>query len=389
MPRDNPENGNEQVLANARLVLEDEVVAGSVLLRDGRIATVDVGAAAVRGAEDLGGALLLPGLIELHTDNLERHLKPRPAVEWPHGVAVVSHDREMAAAGITTVFDAVRVGSLKDRSKSSEQFGYARPVTTVMRRLKEARALKIDHRLHLRAEICSQTVLGDMDQFGPDDLVEIVSIMDHTPGQRQFTDIARYRHYYMGRYGLNERQMDEFIVFAQGMSAEFGSMHREGVVAGATRLGAVLASHDDTTDAHVAQSASCGVGLAEFPTTLEAARACRTHGIPVMMGAPNILRGGSHSSNVAASELASEGLLDILSSDYAPSALLMAAMRLGRETGDLAGAVAMVTRNPARTAGLNDRGVLEPGLRADLVAVREFDGLSIVSGVWSAGRRVG
>jgi alpha-D-ribose 1-methylphosphonate 5-triphosphate diphosphatase len=377
------------VLANARLVLADEVVAGSVAISGGVIAAIDTGARVTPGALECGGALVTPGLIELHTDNLERHLKPRPTVVWPHGAAVVAHDGEMASAGITTVFDAVRLGSLKDRSKSSEKFGYARPVVTEIRRLAAAGLLRIDHRLHLRGEICSQTLLGDMDQFSADDRIDIISIMDHTPGQRQFTDIPQYRRYYMGRYGLSDRQMDEFIVFAKGLSAQFGGENLRGLLARAGRLGAVLASHDDTTVEHVAMSAAHGVGFAEFPTTLAAARACHDHGIPVMMGAPNILRDGSHSGNVAAMELAGQGVLDILSSDYAPSALLMGAMKLGRETGDLPGAVAMVTRNPARAVGLADRGEIAVGKRADLLTLREIDGLSVVTGVWSAGRKVG
>jgi alpha-D-ribose 1-methylphosphonate 5-triphosphate diphosphatase len=381
--------GADLVLANARLVLADEVVAGSVTFSGGVISAVDTGAGVPAGALDCQGATVIPGLIELHTDNLERHLKPRPTVTWPHGAAIVAHDGEMASAGITTVFDAVRVGSLKDRSKSSEQFGYARPVATEIRRLAGAGVLRIDHRLHLRAEVCSQTALGDMDQFSVEDGIDIVSIMDHTPGQRQFTDIPQYRCYYMGRHGLSDRQMDEFIVFAQGLSAEFGAENLRGIVERAGRLGAVLASHDDTTVEHVALSAAHGIGFAEFPTTMAAAWACHGAGIPVMMGAPNILRGGSHSCNVAAMELAEQGLLDILSSDYAPSALLMGAMKLSRESGDLAGAVAMVTGNPARAVGLADRGDIATGKRADLVMLREIDDLSVVTGVWSAGRKVG
>ncbi len=381
--------GSDQVLANARLVLADEVVTGSVAFSGGVIRAVGTGAGVPAGALDCQGATVIPGLIELHTDNLERHLKPRPTVEWPHGMAVVAHDGEMASVGVTTVFDAVRVGSLRDRSKSREQFGYARPVATEIRRLAGAGVLRIDHRLHLRAEVCSQTALGDMDQFSAEDGIDIVSIMDHTPGQRQFTDIPHYRRHIMGRQGLDDRQMDEFIDFAMDLSAQYGAENLRGIVERARRLGAVLASHDDTTVEHVALSAARGIGFAEFPTTMAAARACHAAGIPVMMGAPNILRGGSHSGNVAAMELAEQGLLDILSSDYAPSALLMGAMKLGRESGDLAGAVAMVTGNPACAVGLSDRGEIAAGKRADLVMLREIDGLSVVTGVWSAGRKVG
>ena len=357
------------VLANARLVLADEVVTDSVVLRDGLIAAADTGNGVPAGAVDCAGAIVLPGLIELHTDNLERHLKPRPTVEWPHGAAVVAHDGEMASAGITTVFDALRVGSLKERSPSSKSFGYARRVMTELQRLVAAGVLRIDHRLHIRAEVCSQTALAEMDQFSADDQIDIVSIMDHTPGQRQFTDIPQYRRYLKGRQHLNDQEMDEFLAFAKGLSAQYGPENLRGIVERARRLGAVLASHDDTTAEHVALSAGHGVRLAEFPTTQEAARACHAAGIPVMMGAPNILRGGSHSNNVAAMELAEQGLLDILSSDYAPSALLMAAMKLGRVTDDLPGAVAMVTSNPARAVGLGHVDKCLNHSRADTISM--------------------
>jgi alpha-D-ribose 1-methylphosphonate 5-triphosphate diphosphatase len=164
--------------------------------------------------------------------------------------------------------------------------------------------------------------------------------------------------------------------------------HEAAAVAAAQRLGAVLASHDDTLVGHVARSARFGVALAEFPTTEEAARACRHHGIAVMMGAPNLVRGGSHSGNVSAAELARAGLLDIVSSDYVPSSLLYAAVMLGEIWGDLARGIATVTTAPAHAAGLMDRGALAQGMRADLIRFRLADGVPALRGVWSAGTRV-
>ena len=385
-PRHAPEP--DLVLANARLVLPDTVVTGSVAIREGRIADIAEGAARPRGAVDCEGGLLIPGMVELHTDNLEKHLSPRPGVDWPRAAAVVAHDGEIAAAGITTVFDAVRVGTLKGASHGFDRDTYARAVITAIDRLVAAGALRIAHMTHLRAELCSHTVLEEMDAFGPEDRVRIVSIMDHTPGQRQFRDESKYRQYYQGKHGLSESQMEAFIAFTKGLTSEIGAANETGVIARAKALGATLASHDDTTEAHVEASLAAGVDFAEFPTTPEAARAYRAAGRPVMMGAPNILRGGSHSGNVAAMTLAAEGLLDILSSDYAPSALLMGAMRVAREGGDLPAAIATVTRNPARATGLDDRGEIAIGRRADLVSLCEVDGLAIPTGVWSAGRKV-
>ncbi|MDF2232050.1 alpha-D-ribose 1-methylphosphonate 5-triphosphate diphosphatase [Albimonas sp. CAU 1670] len=375
----------ETVLTNARLVLADEVVAGSVLIRDGRIAAIEPGPA--RAGEDMGGDLLVPGLIELHTDNLERHCQPRPGVHWPREAAVIAHDAELASTGIATVFDAIRVGSVASFDKAA--FGaYAREATDAIKTLKGRGALKITHLLHLRAEICSETLAQELAEFGPEDGVRIVSLMDHTPGFRQFRDIDQLKKYHMGKHGRTQAEFDEYMQFLGELSLRVSSSHEAEAVAAARAWGATLASHDDTDVAHVEASAAHGARIAEFPTTLEAARACRAHGIAVMMGAPNLLRGGSHSGNVAAADLAAEGLLDILSSDYVPSSLLMAAAKLGEMTGDMAKGFATVTRAPARATGLDDRGEIAPGLRADLVRVCVDHAAPVVRGMWVEGRRV-
>jgi alpha-D-ribose 1-methylphosphonate 5-triphosphate diphosphatase len=379
----------ELVLANARIVLGREVIRGSLRVGGGRIAEIDEGRTVPRGAIDCAGETVMPGLVELHTDNLERHLHPRPGVHWPRAAAVLAHDGELAAAGITTVFDAVRAGTLEAPGSSFESVRYAREVAHEIARLRAGGALRIDHYLHVRAEICSQTVLEELDEFAGEDLVRIVSIMDHTPGQRQFSDEGKYRQYYQGKHGLSDTDMEAFLRYTKALSKDHGEAHEDGVAARARALGAAIASHDDTTEAHVARSLELGARVAEFPTTLEAARAYRRAGVPVMMGAPNILRGGSHSGNVAAAELAAEGLLDILSSDYAPAALLMGAMTLADMIADLPAAVRTVTRAPALAAGLPDRGEIAPGMRADLLRLAHVDGLTVVTGVWSAGRQVG
>jgi alpha-D-ribose 1-methylphosphonate 5-triphosphate diphosphatase len=248
--------------------------------------------------------------------------------------------------------------------------------------------LRISHFLHLRAEVCSETLAEEMAQFGLEDRVRLVSLMDHTPGQRQFRDMSKLKAYVMGKNNLSEQDWEEHVARLLRLRAENGDRHEAEAVAWAKGYGAVLASHDDTTEAHVRVSAGHGIRLAEFPTTLEAAQACRDHAIAVMMGAPNLIRGGSHSGNVAAADLAQEGLLDILSSDYVPSALLFAAVRLGDIWDDLPRAMATVTSAPAMAVGLTDRGVLAPGKRADLIRFRSVDGVPILRGVWSAGPRV-
>ena len=377
----------DTILANATLVMPTETLRGQVRLSGGRIAEIAEGTGVPAGAIDCGGDLVMPGLIELHTDNLERHIQPRPRVDWPHGAAIIAHDAELASVGITTVFDALRVGSVVS-NEDANYSEYARALADEILELRGQGALRISHFLHLRAEICSETLVEEMAKFGPRDSVGIVSLMDHTPGERQFRDVSKLRDYVIGRHGLTEEVFQQHLAEQRALRARVGDLHEATAVAEARRYGAVLASHDDTTAGQVAVSAGHGVHFAEFPTTVEAARACHAHGIRVMMGAPNLIRGGSHSGNVAAEELARADLLDILSSDYVPSSLLSGALMLGDLWGDMARGIACVTAAPAEATGLDDRGHLVPGARADVIRVARIGAAAAVRGIWVEGRRV-
>ncbi|MCX7559042.1 alpha-D-ribose 1-methylphosphonate 5-triphosphate diphosphatase [Sulfitobacter sp. F26204] len=375
------------ILANARLILKDSVIFGALCLQDGKIVEIEQGTSIPAGAIDCEKDFIAPGLVELHTDNLERHLSPRPETNWPHRAAILAHDRELAATGITTVFDAVRVGSIvSDRRKRLMK--YAREIATEISDMHRAGALKISHRLHLRAEICSETLIAELEEFSAEDRIGIVSMMDHTPGQRQFSDEAKFESYICAKHDLDKRDFSDYITFLKGLQEEHATEHEAAAVAAAQRFGARLASHDDTTAAQVALSHRHGVTLAEFPTTLEAAEACHGLGIATIMGAPNIVRGSSHSGNVAALELAQHDWLDILSSDYVPAGLLMAALILGELWDDLPRGLATVTANPARSAGLDDRGQIDLDQRADLIRFARVDGDTVLKETWVQGRRV-
>ena len=376
------------VLANAMLVLPGETRPGSLVVRDGQIAALATGAAVPPGAVDCAGDFLAPGLVELHTDNLERHLNPRPKVDWPHQAAILAHDGELASTGITTVFDAIRVGSIPTAT-SVDYARYARPLADEILAVRAGGVLKISHHLHLRAEICSETLEDELSEFGPGDRVGIVSLMDHTPGQRQYRDVSKLEDYLTIRHGLQGPALSAYLDKLRGLQVRLGPRHEAAAVAAAGRFGATLASHDDATAGQVAASRAHGVRMAEFPTTFEAAEACRAAGIAVIMGAPNLIRGGSHSGNVAARDLAEAGLLDILSSDYVPAALLMGAVRLGEIWGDMARGLATVTATPAAAVGMTDRGRIAVGLRADLVRFRVVRGTPVVRAVWAKGRQVG
>lgn len=376
------------ILANAKLILPDDTTIGALVIEDGAIAEILPGTSVPPGALNMQGDYLAPGMVELHTDNLERHMRPRPGVDWPHASAILAHDAELAGCGITTVFDAMRVGSIPSDGPDQDYDKYARALAHELAALRDRDVLRISHMLHLRAEVCSETLLAELDEFGPGDRVGIISLMDHTPGQRQFRDISKLAQYVQGKYKLGDAEFAEHVARMQGLRDRYGDAHEAATVEIAHRLGAVLASHDDTTPEHVVTSAGHGVRLAEFPTTPEAARACHDHGIMVMMGAPNLIRGGSHSGNVSAADLARAGHLDILSSDYVPAGLLAGAMILARIWDDLPRAIATVTANPAEAAALTDRGRIAPGLRADLIRFRLMDDTPVIRATWVRGERV-
>ena len=362
-------------------------MTGAVHFVGERIAAITEGDFVPRGAIDCDGDYLLPGLVELHTDNLERHLEPRPEVKLPHVQAILAHDGELASTGITTVFDALRVGSIVDPNARYDK--YARAVASEILALRSTGALRIRHMIHLRAEVCSETLLDELAEFGPHDRVGLVSMMDHTPGQRQFRDLSQLKTYYAGKYGYTDDQFDRLVSERTRLGERVRDVHEEATVREAARLGATLASHDDTTPEHVVKSRSMGIRIAEFPTTLEAAEACRNNDIRIIMGAPNLIRGGSHSGNVSAGDLAAAGLLDIISSDYVPSLLLSSAFRLAAIWNDLPRAVRSVTTTPADLTGLSDRGRIREGCLADLLRIRMIGDTPVIRAVWCGGDRVG
>jgi len=377
---------NDIVLRNARVVLPRETVLGHVLVRDGRIAAIGSGPTSVPGAFDLEGDFLLPGLVEMHTDNLERHVTPRPKVTFPMQAAVQAHDGEVASAGITTVLDAIGVGDpYNDGFRSRDQSD----LLHVLDRLDAAGALRVDHHIHVRSELPAPNALELFEPFQSHRRLRLISLMDHTPGQRQWTEIEHARVYYTGKKGWTNEKFAEEMRIAPERQSRYAEPHRRWFADFARTSGVALATHDDTTVAHVDEAVALGAVMSEFPTSLAAARHARTRGLITIAGAPNVVRGGSHSGNVSALELAREGVLDALSSDYVPASLLLAAWLLKRDAGfSLSEAVAVVSRAPAQACGFLDRGEIANGLRADLIRVREVDGSPVVREVRVLGRRV-
>lgn len=378
---------NETIIGNATVVLADRVIErGWIACANGDIAAYGVGAAPP-GHLDAGGDIIMPGLIELHTDHLEMHYVPRPKVHWNPVSAVTSYDGQLAICGITTVLDSLRVW----REPGVEADGQAHLLANAITTARDADLLRCDHYLHLRCEIPMPDVVKDAKELIGRPDVRLMSLMDHTPGQRQFRDESKMRDYFRGK-GADKTDAELDALFQQRIELQknYAASNTREIVALAHSHGIPLASHDDTTGENVDDAIRDKVAVAEFPTTLEAARGLHKAGIGILMGAPNVVLGGSHSGNIAAATLVREGLLDILSSDYVPSSLLMGALQLTRHSPgmDLAAAVRTVTKHPAEAVGLHDRGDIAVGKRADLIRVHIAHDVPAVRSVWREGRRV-
>jgi len=374
---------SEIVFCNARLVLRDEVVDGHLVVRDGRIHALDAGPVQSANAVDCDGDYLLPGLVELHTDNLEKHLLPRPGAQWPAAAAVVAHDAQLLAAGITTALDALSVGEDEEESPLDPA-----AVAQALLEAHQSGRLRVDHHLHLRCELPCPDLPILLEPLLGLPRLRLLSAMDHTPGQRQFRDLDRYRAY-SSRHGIawDEDGFTARVARLHEQQRRHADAHREYVLAQAQARGLTLASHDDADAGHVADAVAMQATIAEFPVTLAAAQAARAAGLHVLAGAPNLVRGGSHSGNIAAAQLAAAGTLDLLSSDYVPASLLHAVFLLADRGWSLPAAVATATSTPAASVGFDDRGALRGHARADLLRVRISDGLPLVTGVWVRGKR--
>ncbi len=377
----------ETILTNARIVTADSEFDGTVVVRGEEIVEVAPGRSHLPGAIDLDGDYLMPGLVELHTDNMEKHFAPRPGVKWPSLSAVMAHDTQVAAAGITTVFDSLSLGDV--RGESDRVKNRARMVEAICA-VSERRMARAEHRLHLRCEVTPDDAVEAVDRWIDLPLVGLISINDHTPGQRQFLDAEKLKQYYMGKFAMTEPQFLEFQARAVELHQRNAARHRREIVSRAHARALPLASHDDATREHVEEAVQNGMTIAEFPTTREAAQASREAGLAVLVGAPNLVLGGSHSGNIAAIDLLRDGQADILSSDYVPASLMESIFKLSAAgVGiNLPEAVRLASLNPARAVGLCDRGEIASGRRADLVRVREIEGAPVVRAVWRTGERV-
>lgn len=364
-------------LTNAKLVLPDRVVEnGAMRLEDGLIA--EIAEQPVDLGLDCGGALIFPGFIDMHGDMIEMELEPRALVDFPMEVALGHLDSRLAASGITTAYAAV---SFSKGARSGEQRSFEHTSHTIRALNALRQQCQIDHRIHARFDITFDNAVSVLEGLIRDDLVDLVSVMDHTPGQGQYRDIERHIALVAAREGISETQARQNVAtrIAERSRPESVILDNLQQVAALCKAhGVALASHDDDTRDKAHLMADVGAVISEFPVTFAAAKAAAGRGLLSAMGAPNAMRGQSYSGNLSAREAHAQGLLHILASDYHPGAMLPAVLELAKsDPNGLAGAAALVTSNPARALGLTDRGQLAVGLKADL-AIVETDGLTRV-----------
>jgi len=271
---------------------------------------------------------------------------------------------------VTTVCDAIAIGDAAAASPRLTEFGN---MIEVICQGQASGRFAVEHLLHLRCELSFEMVYEVTEKYADNPLLSIISLMDHTPGQRQFVRIDKFKEYYMGKHGITPEQMEEFIEFRQQEQQKYAPKNRQALVALSHAKGISLATHDDATVEHVQEAIENKAVIAEFPTTLEAAKASHDAGLKVLMGAPNLVLGGSHSGNVSAMELVSQNLVDIISSDYVPQSLLQSIFIIARKTGKpIYETMGLVTSNPAASIDLfHDRGSLEVGKRADFITVHD------------------
>ncbi|MBU1305463.1 MAG: alpha-D-ribose 1-methylphosphonate 5-triphosphate diphosphatase [Alphaproteobacteria bacterium] len=372
-------------LSDFRIVLNDSIIEhGALRIQDGVIA--EIRHSPVDDADIVGaGLLLMPGMIDMHGDMIEREIEPRPGVRMPMELGLRDLDRKLANSGVTTAYAAVSFspGSTYGHMRSYE-------FTSEMIRAVRAHAssLLIDHRVHARFEVTFPAALSVVKELIAEGSVDLISLCDHTPGQGQYRDLPLQAANMAKSKGISLEQamanLNQRIADRRETAGDLTATLRA-ITQYCALHGVPVASHDDDTVEKIEQMQALGANISEFPVTLEAARAAQARGMLNAMGAPNALRGSSYSGNLSAREAHTHGVLDLLAADYHPSAMLPAVLVLGKTDPDgLPGATRLTTSNPARALGLEDRGSIAEGLRADLI-IADASGVGYVRATLSKG----
>jgi alpha-D-ribose 1-methylphosphonate 5-triphosphate diphosphatase len=371
-------------ITHAHLILPEEIVENvAILIEDGIISDIDPLSTKADLSIDLGGRLLMPGMIDLHCDALEKEVEPRPSVHFPLDFACAQADKRNAAAGITTVYHALSFANDELGVRNNE---FAAQIARAVHEW-QIHGL-VDNRVHCRYEITDESGLPILKKLLEEQSMHLISMMDHTPGQGQFKDLAAYRDYLTRTY---KKTADEVsVIVERKLEAATGAYTRMVELADvAHAAGISVASHDDDSKERIATMNSIGADISEFPINLESAHEAKRLGMSTIFGAPNIIRGKSQSGSMKAMDAIHEKVADCLCADYAPATLIVAVMRIFDQTDlSLPEVISLVTSNPAKAAKLHDRGSIAVGKRADLIAIEKPGGLPQISDVWVNGKAV-
>ena len=379
----------ETIINCRRIVTPTEVISGHIVVKDGMISDVATGPSQVSGALDWTDEILTPGLIDIHTDNLEKHYMPRPGARWDRFGAALAHDGQMATAGVTTVLD-----SLSLHGRSTHGLDRSEALADLIGALEDAEraeALRVDHKLHLRCEVTNPGLFDLLETHLLTDRLQMLSVMDHTPGARFPGGLEAVKEKWRGQGKTEEEIQQRLDRQGDWRDSSLATERRAGVASLGQEHGLPVASHDDGMEEHIDEAKALGCTIAEFPITLEAAARATEVGLVNVMGAPNFVRGRSHGDNLSARGLAENGKLDALCSDYVPQSMIRAAFMLTEAPfhWSLSEALETVTAAPAKMSNLLDRGEISVGKRADILRVAQVDtSWPLIREVWRTGERV-
>lgn len=362
---------NKICIYNAQIISPDKVVKGHILIEGNRIAEVaESSFPRVKCYSDITmidaeGCYVMPGMIDLHSDAIEKEIQPRPNTLFPVDMAFYELEKKLAVSGITTMYHSLSL---------SDEWGVRNKDMVVgvinnINRLKRTRSM-INHKIHLRYELTFLAGVSILESLIRNKSIDFMSYMDHTPGQGQFRDAEALKNFTMQSYGKKETEVEEFLDITIENQAMIDWFKLINLAKLAKTNGIRLASHDDDTREKIETLLECEGVLSEFPINMETAVYAKSRDIHVCVGAPNIIRGKSHSNNMRALDAITHKAADIVCSDYLPSAMLLAVFHLTREGINLTEAVKMVTLNPAKALGIDSEvGSVEVGKCADLIIV--------------------
>lgn len=375
---------------NANIILPNEVVFGFISIDGNSIINISSEILNFQGNyPDINminaqGAYVMPGIIDIHSDAIEKEIQPRPNALFPIDMAFYELEKRLAGNGITTIYHSLCL---------SDEWGVrdSEMVIDIIRNINKLKNIRtmINHKIHLRYELTYLDGLKKLEELIHNNSIDFMSYMDHTPGQGQFRSLEDLKNFTMQSYGKKEKDVNEFIDKTIDCQSKIDWNNLIRVARIAKTKGIRLAFHDDDTKEKIETLLKCEGVLSEFPINIETALYAKSKDLHVCVGAPNIVRGMSHSKNMRAIDAIHNNAADIVCSDYLPSAMLPAVFNLAKEEISLSEAVKMVTSNPAKALGIDSKvGSIEKGKQADLLIVELHKGYPVVRKTIACGKVV-